>query len=94
MSTVILTMSCPNEDCGAEIEVKAEVEPGERGYGSDADGNRGIDLEAYVHVPDAPGSCPACNRLFTPDERAELAHELECAAQDYDFNEGPEAYDD
>jgi hypothetical protein len=86
---ITLTVLCPRDECGAEIEVECEVEPGEM-YGQDADGNRGMWVPAAVLPNIPPTECPECKATFTLEQFTALEKKLEELAAAYEFDSGYE----
>lgn len=90
------TISVDCSECGEEIEVEISWEPGERGWGADADGNRGIDIPGR-YVPEEP--IPQCSNKceLSPKQREDLRIAAEELAYDYDdgWDDGDcDRYDD
>lgn len=84
MSTVDLSIKCPNPDCDHEFEVEADVEPADPSYGADADGNRGIYVPASIIPPDDV-TCPRCG--------ADCTEEAKDAAEEFEPPEPTSMYD-
>ena len=80
MSSISLSVRCPDPDCNTEISVIAEIEPADTD-GVDADGNRGWSCPAYVVAPDPPEQCPKCFRRFSEDELDEMRLQLDNDAE-------------
>lgn len=80
-----------------ELSLGIDWESGERGYGADADGNRGIDIPGYFCLSEeVPLTCPACGYQFTDEERLAIqaSAERDAANREYDPGEPePEDYE-
>ena len=90
--TVELEVPCPRAGCGSTLLIEAEVDPGEANWGSDADGNRGIDIPPSIQVPEWDGETCEQAHTYTDEEVAELNASLKQAAEDYRY-EPSDPYD-
>lgn len=77
-------------ECGGDVEIELEVNPGEM-YGSDADGNRGMWIEAYLSFNQILGSCK-CGHVVD-EESQEVKDRIEAAIADYEWEPQEREYD-
>ena len=75
------SVTCPHEledgdGCGATIDVEYSVVPGHV-YGDDADGNRGVWIDAEVEEVYLPDACPTCGAVFTEAEQQVMYKEVD-----------------
>lgn len=77
-------LECP--ECNDLFEVPLELTPAEKGWGSDADGNRGIDMPAFFTHDEIPSACPTCKYVFDPDQLYELNSEADDLTKDYIYD--------
>lgn len=79
--------------CSVELEVELDFEPGDKNYGADADGNRGISVPGYAYpINEPPDVCPECGKPFTKDELKAIDARFSIAADNFkpDVDDIPE----